>query len=62
MRVCAQFAPFVLAAAVLLAGCERRTPDNADTSGQADKPRPIAPAAKGIDAPPPVSPAPAPAG
>lgn len=49
MRVRPNLALFTFAAATVLSACERRTPD---TENKADKPRPIAPAAKGIDAPP----------
>lgn len=40
---------FTFAAAAMLGGCERR---DVDAGRQADTPRPIAPAAKGVDAPP----------
>lgn len=48
MRVRPNLALFTFAAASALSACERR----AQTTGQADKARPIAPAAKGVDAPP----------
>ncbi|GAA4216390.1 hypothetical protein GCM10022253_12650 [Sphingomonas endophytica] len=49
MRVRPNLALFTFAAATALSACERRAPQ---TESQADKPRPIAPAAKGVDAPP----------
>ena len=49
MRVRPNLALFTFAAASALSACERQA---ADTAAQADKPRPIAPAAKGVDAPP----------
>ncbi len=49
MRVRPNLALFTFAAATALSACERQAPEAA---GQADKPRPIAPAAKGVDAPP----------
>lgn len=49
MRVRPNLALFTFAAATALSACERRAPD---TERQADKPRPIVPTAKGIDAPP----------
>ncbi|MEH3122577.1 MAG: hypothetical protein PGN16_11445 [Sphingomonas phyllosphaerae] len=49
MRVRPNLALFTFAAASALSACERQS---LDATGQADTPRPIAPAAKGVDAPP----------
>ncbi|WP_156347933.1 hypothetical protein [Sphingomonas sp. Leaf231] len=49
MRFRPNLALFTFATATILSGCERRTPE---TENRADKPRPIAPAARGVDAPP----------
>ncbi len=49
MRVRPNLALFTFAAASALSACERQT---AETNGQADQARPIAPTAKGVDAPP----------
>ncbi len=49
MRVRPNLALFTFAAATALSACERRTPE---TENQADKAGPIAPVARGVDAPP----------
>lgn len=57
MRVRPNLALFTFATATILSGCERRTPESTDANAQT--PAPINPVAKGIDAPTPVTPAPA---
>ena len=49
MRVRPNLALFTFATARILTGCERRTPES---ENRADTNRPIAPAARGVDAPP----------
>ena len=56
MRVRPNLALFTFASAAMLAGCERRASEGA--SDNAHTPAPINPVAKGIDGPPPVTPAP----